>query len=93
MRQLDKGNVHIVQLMCTHLAVLRDPRKSLNNAMKIKSHYHRSQYQCLSHTRENTANQKAGKPLYIRQYSTDPSHNTVRQFAVFSLAWDKIVIQ
>ena len=50
-------------------------------------------YAYLSRTIENTANQKAGKPLYIRRYSTDPSHDTVRQFAVFSLVWDKIVIQ
>ena len=24
--------------------------------------------------KEHTANQNAGKPLYIRQYSTEPSH-------------------
>ena len=47
----------------------------------------------LSHTRENTANQNAGKPLYIRWYSTDPSYDTVRQFAIFSLVWNKIAIQ
>ena len=31
----------------------------------------------LYHAIENTANQNAGKPFYIRQYSTKPSHQSV----------------
>ena len=32
----------------------------------------------LYHAIENTANQNAGKQLYIRQYSTEPSHRSVQ---------------
>ena len=32
----------------------------------------------LYHAIENTANQNAGKPLYIRRYSTEPFHQSVQ---------------
>ena len=32
----------------------------------------------LYHDIENTANQNSEKPLYIRQYSTQPSHRALR---------------
>ena len=35
-------------------------------------------YYALYHATEKTANQNAGKPLYIRQYSTEPSHQSVQ---------------
>ena len=35
-------------------------------------------YRFLCHAIENTANQNAGKLLYIRQYSTEPSHQSVQ---------------
>ena len=35
-------------------------------------------FQILYHVTENTANQNVGKPLYIRQYSTDPFHRSVQ---------------
>ena len=35
-------------------------------------------YSLLYHTIENTANQNAEKPLYIRQYSTEPFHRSVQ---------------
>ena len=40
-------------------------------------------YWHLYHAIEITANQNAGKPLYIRQYSTEPSHRSV-QFNVIT---------
>ena len=56
-------------------------------------------YEVLYHTIENTANQNTGKPLYIRRYSTQPSHRALRCYSrrnlvsVFSMAWYKIVTQ
>ena len=56
-------------------------------------------YGTLYHTIENTANQNTGKPLYIRRYSTQPSHGALRSYSrrnlvsVFSMAWYKIVTQ
>ena len=56
-------------------------------------------YEVLYHTIENTANQNTGKPLYIRRYSTQPSHRALRVYSprnlvsVFSMAWYKIVTQ
>ena len=50
-------------------------------------------YRYSYHGIENTANQNAGKPLYIRQYSTEPSHRCAIQLyhthldTVFSIAW------
>ena len=35
-------------------------------------------YPVLYHAIENTANQNSGKPLYIHQYSTEPSHPSVQ---------------
>ncbi len=34
----------------------------------------------LYHAIENTANQNTGKPLYIRRYSTQPSHRALRSY-------------
>ena len=54
-------------------------------------------YEVLHHTIENTANQNTGKPLYIRRYSTQPSHRAQRSYSrrnlvcVFSMACYKIV--
>ncbi len=56
-------------------------------------------YSHLYHAIENTANQKTGWPLYIRRYSTQPSHRALRLYSrrnlvsVFSMAWYKIVTQ
>ena len=53
----------------------------------------------LYHAIENTANQNTGKPLYIRRYSTQPSHRALRFYSqrnllsVFSMAWYKIVTE
>ena len=35
-------------------------------------------YRFLCHAIENTANHNAGKPLYMCQYSTEPSHQSVQ---------------
>ena len=34
-------------------------------------------YYLLYHAIENIANQSTGKPLYIRRYSTEPSHQSM----------------
>ena len=53
----------------------------------------------LYHAIENTANQNTGKPLYIRRYSTQPSHRALRFYSqrnllsIFSMAWYKIVTE
>ncbi len=47
------------------------------------------------HAIENTANQNTGKPLYIRWYSTQPSHCAPELYSqrnlvsVFFMAWYK----
>ena len=38
-------------------------------------------YTTLYHAIENTANQNTGKPLYIRRYSTQPSHRALRSYS------------
>ena len=38
-------------------------------------------YIILYHAIENTANQNAGKPSYIRRYYTQPSHDALRFYS------------
>ena len=58
------------------------------------------QYRILYHTIANTANHIAGKPLYIRRYTTEPSQRAYLALimlallaTVLSIAWYKIVMQ
>jgi len=55
-------------------------------------------YYYLYHAIENTANQSTGKPLYIRQYYVQPSHDMLYAYVVltvlatvFSMAWEHCI--
>ena len=83
-------------------AVMRENRDCGSTWLGNEANANRTaQYQShiLYHAIENTANQNTGKPLYIRRYSTQPSHRALQSYSrrnlvsVFSMAWYKIVTQ